>query len=290
MITYNTNKKNKNYCLNCNEYGHIGRYCSKGIISNGLISFNIIDFNIKDLENLIIFINENFYKINDDVDEQINENIKFLMIQRKHSLGFIEFMRGKYMSNNLESINNLVKQMNTEEIEDIKKTEFDELWGKLWNCVGVGDLKYKNEYMLSKQKFYEMKINFDINNNFEKSTYLFNEWGFPKGRREKNENNYECAIREFFEETEMDKDDIIITNSIEIKEELVGTNGLNYIHNYYLVYNVNNNIIKPNNVEVGNMKLFTIKGCVENIRPYHYNKLSIIKKLYNLIDKYLKEK
>ena len=34
-----------------------------------------------------------------------SNNIKFLMIQRKNSLGYLEFMRGRYDVNNNQNIN-----------------------------------------------------------------------------------------------------------------------------------------------------------------------------------------
>jgi 8-oxo-dGTP pyrophosphatase MutT (NUDIX family) len=35
------------------------------------------------------------------------------------------------------------------------------------------------------------------------------EWGFPKGKKNRNENDRECAIREFREETNIESHEII---------------------------------------------------------------------------------
>ena len=59
------------YCNNCGNYGHNYQNCKYPITSNGLIVFRCND-----------------------------GEIQYLMIKRKDSLGFVEFMRGKYPLNN----------------------------------------------------------------------------------------------------------------------------------------------------------------------------------------------
>ena len=66
------------------------------------------------------------------IKKEENEN-KILMINRKDSLCYIDFIRGKYKLNNLEYINKLFSRMSKEEIENIKTQEFSKLWKSLWN-------------------------------------------------------------------------------------------------------------------------------------------------------------
>jgi 8-oxo-dGTP pyrophosphatase MutT (NUDIX family) len=40
------------------------------------------------------------------------------------------------------------------------------------------------------------------------------EWGFPKGRRNPNEKNLKCALREFWEETGIVKSKLIVLNKL----------------------------------------------------------------------------
>ena len=63
----------ENYCNNCGKLGHLFSNCKLPIISIGIICFR---YN--------------------------NNKIEYLMIRRKETLGFIEFMRGKYAINNKE--------------------------------------------------------------------------------------------------------------------------------------------------------------------------------------------
>ena len=47
------------------------------------------------------------------------------MIRRKKTLGYIEFMRGRYELNDLLHLTHLFEQMTTEEVNDILNIDFD---------------------------------------------------------------------------------------------------------------------------------------------------------------------
>ena len=55
------------------------------------------------------------------------DKILFMMVSRKYSLGFIEFIRGKYDCSDVKSIINLFEQMYTNEIKAIKKNQYDDI-------------------------------------------------------------------------------------------------------------------------------------------------------------------
>ena len=195
--------KQKKYCLNCNKYFHNYKNCNHGIISNGIISFNISNYAIdfvkfeKFLKNNL----EHYIKNKKEViNTNINESIKFLLVQRKHSLGFGELIRGHYDHKNIESINYIIKQMNINEIECIKNKKFNDLWNYYWGGNGIKNQKHLEEFKIAEKKFNYIKLTYETNT-FVNSEYIFNEWGFPKGRRELYEENLECALREFKEET-----------------------------------------------------------------------------------------
>ena len=295
--------KKINYCINCNKYGHVQKKCDHPTISNGIISFYIKNFNNNNKKKLEIYITEKINKIDiiDDIDnidlKEINDDIKILMIQRKHSLGYVEFIRGRYnekklnnddekekSDNNYPCINYLIEQMNEEEINNIITLEFDELWNNLWNN---NNNKYHNEYLLSKYKFNEIKVNHNIDD-FKKSKYNFNEWGFPKGRRNQYETDIVCALREFEEETNINEKNIYTYDKCNhIRETMIGTNGITYIHNYFLAQLNYDNIIVKNNNEIGDVKVMNIQECINVIRPYHMEKIKIIKIVYCLINNFL---
>lgn len=293
------------YCRNCDKKGHIYKTCSEPKISNGVIAFNIKNFKKSLTPILGKFIKKNY---NDDLFLQkcesdlnnINKNIKFLMVQRKHSLGFLEFIRGKYNTNNIDSIAFLIEQMTPNEIKKIKENDFDYLWNNVWNENENNDTKntiknisHQKEYILSKQKFYDLKLNnLDI---FTKVSpkFNFNEWGFPKGRRDPYEPDIVCAMREFEEETSFKESNYAIFDECDyIRENLKGTNGIDYAHNYFYAImddDANNNNNNKNNKEISNMQFMNINECLNVIRPYHNNKIKIIKNIYTIINNFINE-
>jgi len=304
-MNYNNNyektitiKKNF-YCTNCNKKGHVYKNCLEPIISNGIIGIYIDNFDLENFDDLEKYISLNLYpslrlKKNTNIEYKNlyneNSNIKFLMIQRKNSLGYLEFIRGRYDETNNQNINYIFEQMTENEINDILTKDFDCLWNDLWDVNNIKNKNHYKEYMTSRQKFYELKLNkSDIINNL-KPKYLYNEWGFPKGRRELYESDIICAIREFEEETNIKENMYNLLESCsKIKENLVGTNGINYLHNYFLaILNTDKiNNIDSTNREIGNIKVMSYNECIENIRPYHVNKLKIINVLYELVCDFL---
>jgi hypothetical protein len=317
-MNYNNDKKNMNeineylndkiiishknyYCSNCNKRGHTYNKCYEPIISNGIISMYIENLDNSLLPLLEDYLTQNikkkscFVKKSNSRAHFFHDKIKFLMVQRKHSLGYIEFLRGKYNVENIKEITYLLEQMTPAEIQEIKTKDFDYLWNMLWdnNPNSTNTIKKKQhykEYIVSKQKFYEFKMNNMNLLTTTKPIFNFNEWGFPKGRREIYETDIVCAMREFEEETNYDETEYSVLNESNIiKENLVGTNGVNYRHNYFLAIIHNNSIKDKENKEIGDIKLMNINDCISIIRPYHFNKQLIIKKIHNIVLNFLTE-
>ena len=294
---YVASSKYNYYCSNCNKRGHTYKRCNDSIISSGIISFYIEGFNNKFIPLLEEYIKKNIDNYIKYIKNNVptNDKIKFLMIQRKHSLGYIEFMRGRYDVSNKKNIIYLLEQMSPTELKSINSfSHFETLWTNLWNCdINLDSNKYhRKEFLISKQKFEYVRINYSNLFYKIKSNYIFNEWGFPKGRRELYETDIVCAMREFEEETALCENDYKILNeTFIIKEHLIGTNGVDYKHNYFLALSYSDKIIKPDisNTEIGDIILEDVDKCVSIIRPYHKNKITIIKKIHNLIANFMIE-
>ena len=77
---------------------------------------------------------------------------EYLMICRKDTLGYIDFMRGKYVVQNKQYIMNMLKQMTVDEKNGLLTGDFDMLWKKLWG-ESSNYLKYKKEELISKEKY-----------------------------------------------------------------------------------------------------------------------------------------
>jgi len=275
-------KKKHIYCVNCGEKGHIVKECKAPITSFGIIAFkvnySVLDDKYDKNENLNNILKSEFI-----CDKNMSyPKIKFLMIQRKDTIGYIDFIRGKY-TNTSTCLNEMTRN---EKLNILTKT-FDELWSELWVCNSMSDNFYKQEYYIAKSKYNKL----DISNLIKSldSKFQFQEFGFPKGRRNLKEQNIDCAEREFFEETRYDKSTYkFIKNYPTIEEKFTGTNGVEYRHVYYLV-KMNDDVSPPNidvtnkiqAGEVQNIGWFTFDECLHLIRPYDNAKKNILTNVYN---------
>ena len=111
------------------------------------------------------------------------------------------------------------------------------------------------------------------------------EWGFPKGRRNYNESDLVCALREFQEETGYNKKNIdIISNIKPLQELFTGSNYKSYKHKYFLGY-----IDNPTNnknfqrSEVSKMEWLSLDECLKKIRPYNLERIEIINNINKVL-------
>jgi 8-oxo-dGTP pyrophosphatase MutT (NUDIX family) len=280
-------------CLNCGKTGHEQKQCKDPITSWGIILVKTDDDSQHFNTDIKKYGNFEGIRIYDKTDLLVaSENmqkIKFLLIRRKHSLGFSEFIRGKYIVGNINGIRGLFNQMIPEEISLIRENTFDDLWNYFWGTNEIDVTFNKREYTDSKNKFLQLKSKQILESDLDfyldtaNPNYPTPEWGFPKGRKKRGESDISCAIREFCEETDIKESDINILRNIKpIEEELIGTNGVKYKHIYYLAElkkeknNILDNKIGINNLEIGDIGFFTYDESIELIRDYHVEKKAIL--------------
>nr|QFG74214.1 MAG: NUDIX domain protein [Megaviridae environmental sample] len=281
------------YCYNCGKDTHTNKQCPEPKISLGMICVNIenvnnLNFNFKyDINNFNYQNISNLKKIS-----YYKDKIKFLLVQRRYSLNYIEFIRGVYDVNNIKNIKYILNLMSREEVNDIKNKSFETLWDELWKSTAKSNV-FKKEYTNAKEKFYYLK-KYNILDNIELTPWDNPEWEIPKGRREYKETNMDSAIREFNEETGLTSNDYNIFENIEeITDTFTGTNKKMYKHLYYLALANSTDNLSPelyqDNFEISNVKWFTWEEVINNIRPYYDNKIKIINSIFfffiNLIEK-----
>ena len=298
-----TKSKYKNiYCVNCGEKGHVVKECHGPITSFGIIAFKIVnskedeycDTNdaLKKIINSSMHKSKlefgNTYLSSLNLNKNNSSKIKFLMIQRKDTMGFTDFVRGKYPDDPEEAKKVLpifLNEMTHQEKLKLLNKPFDYIWNNLW--VNHESKCFKNEYELAHKKFQKLDIKKLINDS--KVSFNYTEFGFPKGRRNMKETNIACAEREFLEETGFNKNCYdFIKEYPTILEEFVGTNGITYKHIYYLV-KMKDNVPPPridykNKIQTGevqNIGWFTYEECMSIIRPYDIAKKSVIQNVYN---------
>jgi len=224
--------------------------------------------------------------ISDDINP---DNLYFLMIQRKDTIGYTEFIRGKYR--NIQELQLLIDRMTLSEKKKILTHNFVNLWHSMWYE------KYyinPNDYKRSNDKFDEYRPILQTLVDKSKTKLLSPEWGFPKGRKHKNESNIECAIREMKEETNIDSSDYKIIKNLKCLEENVdGTNHTKYQHKYFLaklspkslnsVYSCI--LTSSQKKEVSNIGLFNYKECMNMIRDYDVSKKKVLNDTFELLMK-----
>lgn len=274
--------KNSIFCNNCGKQGHVFHSCKLPIISNGLIVYREKNTNGQSS------------KSNGETD---TNKFEYLMIKRKDTLGYVDFLRGRYNLYNKLYLMNIINEMTIQEKIKIKSKTFDELWNDLW--FGMSSSQYKNEGRISKEKFEKLKAGIYINKNVvsleslikeSKTRWIETEWGFPKGRRNYNEKDLTCAVREFEEETGYKKEDInIIYNILPYEEIFTGSNFKSYKHKYF-VCKLKKNIVNHTGFqksEVSDMSWKSFDQCLDSIRPYNIEKKEIIIRINKVLNKLL---
>lgn len=257
-----THKESK-LCINCNKYGHTCKHCHQPITSFGIINL-----------------------------KKVNNELYYLMICRKDTFNYVEFLRGRYEPNDVDYLGSLLEGMTISERELIINNDFDFLWNKLW--IKKSQERFNKEYYNSKKKFNFLKKDSYLHDLNLKVNFIWSEpeWGFPKGRRNLGESDKDCAIREFEEETGIKNGNYIILNDVRpVKEIFFGTNGNKYKHVYYVSVSKKDIIpsIDPGNFlqvsEISSIQWFTFENCLQKIRHYNKEKIKMFTELNNFLKK-----
>lgn len=274
------------HCSNCGEYGHFYKQCHNPVLSYGIILFKI---NLK--------------------AKYIGDKIQMLLLQRKHTYSYMDFIRGKYNYKNQFDIHKLklnINNMTIQEVNNIINYDFDTLWCDLWNIKNANELnnRFKKEYKIARDKFNKLTNNsgylcdivfIKYLKNIRNTLYKTPEYGFAKGRRNNHENDLDCAIREFCEETNYSIKDIdILNHNRTFNEKYIALNNINYEHKYYIALcNTNKDpYIDKNNKEqvneIKNIKWCSLNEVIKSIRKYEKWKIILVKEAFSYFINYIK--
>ncbi len=261
------------HCTNCGLSGHIFRNCLSPVTSYGIIAIRYMN----DSANTSLFSKN--ATLNNGLD-----SIQFLLIQRKDSLSFVEFIRGKYNPYEEEYLARLLRGMSQTEQASIFEKSFEELWNGVWGETSSAK-SHKNDYDSAEKKYAILKPRLDELIKSNPSKWSEPEWGFPKGRRNPHESDINCAIREFQEETGLRRQDFnIIQNTLPISETFFGSNQVHYCHKYYIAIcnksvEVEMNTNNPHMArEIGNIQWCSLDEAISKIRPDNVEKREILLK------------
>ena len=266
-------------CSNCGYEGHLFRDCRFPVTSYGIIAIRYTKDRPEGL----------FSSGKPDVTAKAiaflkDEPLEFLMICRRDSLSFIEFVRGKY--NDKTYLNSLFQGMTQREHDKIRALTFDELWRSVWgSAADTHKVDHENSYRKYKA-LGSIGTLLDAN----PTTWTEPEWGFPKGRRNLHESDISGALREFKEETNLGPEDIqLIQNIPPLVETFLGSNKVQYCHKYYLAVCKNGQEVAIDHTnphmsrEIGAIGWFSYDTALTKIRSQATEKRDILKKAYGLL-------
>jgi 8-oxo-dGTP pyrophosphatase MutT (NUDIX family) len=247
---------------------------------------------------------------------------EYLMVQRKDSLCYVEFIRAKYSLQNRQYLMKLFSSMTPQERHRIETTpSFDALWFGFWHNDAC--MSYMKEYQHARDKFHALKqgfylrcqdtcsatsggaggangaggknrriIFFSLGYLLEntRAEYEEPEWGWPKGRRNINESDLACALREFTEETSIPTKDIsVLTLTKPFEEVFSGCNHVRYRHVYFLAI-----LTSPKEPslaiesavqaqEIGCLKWCRAEEVTSKIRHHNVERLELFKRIHGIV-------
>lgn len=235
------------------------------------------------------------------------------MVQRKDSLSYVEFMRGKYDLQNVGYLMKLLSNMTEDERKNIRDNTFDQLWTMLWSSTH--SRSFMKEYVTSSEKFNKLRKGYLIRSADHDGVYQVHldmilsstdpqidetEWGFPKGRRSfSDEDDRRCALREFREETGICLRNVRFIRDFKPFEEVFsGSNKVRYRHVYYVakyaamppLHSSSDNLSEqqqdlfdPNNKhqarEIKAARWFSYKDAQDRIRETNVERKELLKRV-----------
>lgn len=260
-------------CINCGNKGHHVKDCLEHKISLGIILY-----------------------------KKIASEFHYLLICRRNTIGIVEFLRGRYVHSDIEYIKKLFNVMTIGELDLLINKDFDYLWEYIWmdKKFNKTSTKIQKDYNIAEQKFNKIKEGYNIGDEFidiktlvknSNSEYTEQEWGFPKGRRNYNENDLTAALREFNEETDISEIDIrLISNTKTFIEEYKSYDNINYKNIYYVAEYIGNKNIEINPLkkeqytEISNIGFYNMDASCNKFRNYNEEKKQILQKVESFLN------
>ncbi len=248
------------YCNNCGGKGHIFKTCRDPVLSCGILLIDKPSLPVR------------------------SDDTSILMIRRKDSMSFAEFMRGTYDPEDIPYVSTLVKNMTLKEQASVASDSFESNWRQMW-----GDDRMTSDYIQSREKFNVLDRMSLMRNNI--SEYTEPEWGFPKGRRMRGESDLACAIREFDEETNIPRESFIVLKNIVLTETFYGLNNVQYKHVYFVglvkhpdMVNLTQKLTAVQRREISGIGWKTFPEAIGLVRPHHLERKRMLDELYSVIE------
>lgn len=253
------------FCNNCGQRGHPFRECKEPILSCGIL----------------LLRNKNCIGAPTTLPMTLND-MEVLMVRRKDSMSFAEFVRGKYDPTRPDYVRTLLANMTQQEIHRLNTEAFDSIWAKLWGNSIIE--RRDQEFRIACDKFRDVRSIVET----ATSNYSEPEWGFPKGRRLKCESDQGCAEREFFEESNISRSEYCMVSGLQLEETFRGTNGIPYRHKYFIAvltkpHDIRQSFTSSQRQEVSAIEWKNLNDCALLTRPQYVQRATVLRDLSNIV-------
>lgn len=167
-----------------------------------------------------------------------NNGYKVLVEHKRCTYAFIEFARGHYNSQVPSRVKYLFNQMTVNEKIDILSMDFGTIWRRVWlfnpeHVYTVSNMYRKKEYKFTNT--FLMDGGVKLRELLDGTSHAESTWEFPKGRKKSvDELDIDCAIREFREETGIEKSKYRILFDIDPIVYSHSDHHVDYVNIYYI--------------------------------------------------------
>ena len=249
------------YCRNCRRRTHATNKCPLPICSYGVVAFR--------------------------THPSTNEH-EYILVRPKFTMEYLTVMRGHYLHSSTKYITHLCRHMTMQEREKLTKGPFTQLYEESHSTHK--DYEFNRAHRAYLQLVQSSPANpvvswVDHIQLASDMQWTEPEWGFPKGRREKNESEMECAFREFHEETGIQLPPAyLIHNMAQFHEMFTGTDHQVYKHIYYMVripWETSGLTPLPKETEIQEARWVTFSEGMNLIRNYQHSRRILFQHIHD---------
>lgn len=159
---------------------------------------------------------------------------EILLIKKRYTYYFFEFIMGRYRRYKDKYLRYMFNNMSYYEKMEILNMNFENMWNKIW-------FSHKYDYSVYLKKKEKFEQTFLPDDRFKRLKKLMNSteniepvWEIPKGRKNEDEKEMDCAIREMREETKLKPDSYRILWNVKPFIEAYTDAGVHYTNYYYI--------------------------------------------------------
>lgn len=156
----------------------------------------------------------------------VKHNVPYIFLMKKRfTYSFVEYIFGEINTRDL--LERELQFMTKSEKTKLTTMIFEDIWDEFWfnhkNKTYINSFKHTKEIHLQ-----HIKENMDLFVKYLDVGPVDTKWEFPKGRRKRYETSYDCAVREFEEETQLKDQRMITIIDKTFIDNYVGTDGKRY--------------------------------------------------------------